>query len=87
MNLIEYYKTHLYDYAYNCGYNDAKKGNQDHIHSSKDIYWNDEMDYYICSDYHDLYIGCFEEWSNEEVRFLNALGFETSDFDLYNRCD
>lgn len=44
MNLFDYYKSHLYESAYNKGYNDYMKGNPNPCSDQEDIYWKDEMD-------------------------------------------
>ena len=81
MNLKDYYKTHIYDYAYNNGYNDKSADSQNHIHSSEDIYFNDEMDYYICADYYGCFVGSVDDWTDEDIKLLNVLGFTPEDFE------
>lgn len=83
MSLFEYYKSHLYEYAYNKGYDDCKKNTPNPMNYQEDIYWNDEMDYFICADYYGSYVGGLEDWTDEDKEFLRVLGFETSDFGDY----
>lgn len=56
MTLLDYYKAHCYEYAYNKGCDDYMKGNPNTYSYQNDIYWNDEMDYYICADYYGSYV-------------------------------
>lgn len=80
MTLREYYKAHVFEYAYNDGYDDCKAGTPNPMRYQEDIYWQDEMDYYICADYYGSYVGGYEDWTQEDKEFLTALGFEPSDF-------
>lgn len=81
MTLREYYKAHLYEYAYNKGYDDGIENDlPDNCGDQHDLYWQDEMDYCICADYYGSYVGGLEDWTTEDKEFLTALGFEPSDF-------
>ena len=81
MTLKDYYKSHVYEYAYNQGYSDHRSGaNVDPVKCNSDIYFQDEMDYILCADYYGSYIGGYEDWTQEDKEFLTALGFEPSDF-------
>lgn len=81
MSLFEYYKSHLYEYAYNKGYNDYMKGNPNPCSDQEDIYWKDEMDYNICADYYGSCVGSIEDWSDEDKEFMKVLGFVPEDFE------
>jgi len=80
MTLKDYYKSHVYEYAYNKGYDDCKAGKANPTGDQSDIYWQDEMDYILCADYYGSYVGGYEDWTAEDKEFLTALGFEPSDF-------
>ncbi len=82
MNLKEYYKTHLYEYAYNKGFDDGLKNTPKPTGDMEDIYWQDEMDYILCADYYSCFVGGFEDWSDEDLAFLRGLGFEPEDFEM-----
>lgn len=77
MSLFEYYKKSIYEHGYYMCNQDEKYGT-DHRNIVEDVYFNDEMDYNICADYHSSY-----EWTEEDEAFLKVLGFETSDFENY----
>lgn len=83
MSLFEYYKSHLYEYAYNRGYDDYMEGNPNPCSDQSDIYWQDEMDYCICADYYGSYVGGIEDWSDEDKEFMKVLGFVPEDFEEY----
>lgn len=80
MTLKEYYKSHVFEYAYNKGYDDCKVDKSNPTGDQSDIYWQDEMDFIICADYYGSYVGGYEDWTQEDKEFLTALGFEPSDF-------
>ena len=81
MTLKEYYKLHVFEHGYYEGYKDHRSGSKsDAMKCKSDIYFNDEMDYYICADYAGSYVGGYEDWTQEDKEFLTALGFEPSDF-------
>lgn len=83
MGIKQYYKVHIYDYGYNKGYSDCGKYNQavekgksfQHHILSDDIYFNDEMDYYLISDW----LSCYEP-EEEDIKFIEALGYTLDDF-------
>lgn len=81
MNLKDYYKTHVYEYAYNRGYDDGKKATPNPTGDVDDIYWQDEMDYILCADYYGSFVGGIEDWTQEDIDFLKALGFMPEDFE------
>jgi len=74
MDLKTYYKIHVYDYGYNKGYEKKKNILLD------DIYFNDEMDFFICADYYGSYVGDVDAWHKEDEAFLRGLGFDKEDF-------
>ena len=80
MTLKEYYKTHVYEYAYNKGYDDALKGTPNPTGDQRDIYWKDEMDFFLCSDYISLFLGGIEDLTEEDENFMYGLGFVPEDF-------
>ena len=83
MTLQRYYKIKVYEYGYEMGQQDFQfKRDEEHSHrwATKDIYFNDEMDYYICADYFDIYVGDEKNWTQEDIDFLEILGFGTGDF-------
>lgn len=47
-SLRDYYKTHVYDYAYNKGYDDGVAKTPHPTGDMHDIYWQDEMDFDLC---------------------------------------
>lgn len=63
-SLFNYYKKQVYEY------------HTDNRNVEKDIYFNDEMDYYICADYYSMNGG----FTDEDKKFLAVLGFVESDF-------
>lgn len=83
MGLKQYYKIHIFDYGYNKGYNDCgnyhkavEKGESFRHHIlSDDIYFNDEMDYNLISDW----LGCYEA-DDDDIKFIEALGYKLEDF-------
>lgn len=85
MDLKTYYKVHVYDFGYNDGYDDhiafieGEKVKKRIL--SSDVYFRDEMDYYLCSDYYGSFVGGLEDWTEEDIKFLKGLGFEPSDFE------
>lgn len=81
LSLREYYKSHLYEYAYNKGYDDAKKDTPNPCGDVRDIYFKDEMDYNICANYYDSYIGGVEDWTEDDENFMYGLGFVPEDFE------
>ena len=80
MTLKDYYKTHLYEYAYNRGYDDGVAKTPNPTSDQSDIYWQDEMDYSLCADYYGMYVGDDYSWTQEDIDFLAGLGFGTGDF-------
>lgn len=81
MTLKDYYKAHLYDYAYNEGYKGGLAKNANPTGYQSDIYWQDEMDFYICADYYGSFVGGIEDWTADDINFLKALGFVPEDFE------
>lgn len=77
MNLLEYYKKSVYEHGYFMCEHDKEHGT-DHRKVYDDIYFNDELDYNICADYHSSY-----DWTEDDEAFLKVLGFEISDFEDY----
>lgn len=81
MTLQEYYKREVAKYG---GFvaiknkldSDTQVGNI----LADDIYFNDEMDYNICANYYGMYVGADENWRQEDIDFLEILGFGTGDF-------
>lgn len=80
MTLQKYYKLKVYEYGYEMGKQDYQFERDTHRWATKDIYFNDEMDYYICADYFGIYVGADENWTQEDIDFLEVLGFGTGDF-------
>ena len=80
MGLFEFYKKEIYDHGYFLGQRDIRY-HTDHSDISKDIYFNDEVDFFICEDYYGRYIGGIEDWSEEDKKFLEVLGFTPEDFE------
>lgn len=79
MTLQEYYKRKVYEYGYERACQDKEFG-KDHKNPTDDIYFEDEMDYYICADYYGSYVGSDEDWCQDDIDFLDVLGFGTGDF-------
>lgn len=79
MKLQNYYKQKVYEYGYFMCERDKKYGT-DHKNPVGDIYFDDEMDYYICADYYGIYVGEEKNWTQEDIDFLAVLGFGTGDF-------
>lgn len=80
MNLLKYYKLK----AYELGYHQAKRDieyNTNHSNPVDDIYFNDEMDFNICVDYYGIYVGDEANWTQDDIDFLEVLGFGTGDFE------
>lgn len=80
ISLLDYYKYAIYDHGYFMCERD-KKYNTDHRKVDDDIYFNDEMDYNICADYHCHYIGGVDDWTEDDIKLLNVLGFTPEDFE------
>ena len=77
MALKDYYKEAMYHYGYDMGWLDYKNETEHLRHDvSKDIFYQDEADYYICADYLSMH----GEFSDEDKKFLEALGFSKEDF-------
>ncbi len=68
--LPKFYKR----YVYTEGLDDGEHGKN----CIGTLYWNDEMDIYICDEYYGLY----GEFSKEDEKFLEALGFVVEDFTM-----
>ena len=68
MNLVDYYKAHIYDYGYNNGYDKLPNavGSVDY----------DDCDYDFIADYIRLY-----DVSKDDIKFIQALGYEPEHFD------
>ena len=81
MNLKNYYKSHVYDYAYNKGYDNSLKKDPHPTGDQHDIYWQDEMDYCIIADYYSSFVGGKEDWKEEDKRFLEGFGFTIDDIE------
>lgn len=79
MSLLDYYKQNIYDHGYYMSQRDEQYGT-DHRDVSKDIYFNDEMDYNICADYYSESANAF---TDEDIEFLKVLGFVPEDFEDY----
>lgn len=77
MSLLDYYKKSIYEHGYFMSIRD-NENNVSHLNIADDVYFNDEMDYNICANYH-----CSYNWTEEDEAFLRVLGFETSDFEDY----
>ena len=75
MTLQEYYKKQVAKY----GYDLCERGKKI-TDLESDIYYNDEMDYYICADYYGMYVGDDRNWCQDDIDFLEVLGFGTGDF-------
>lgn len=78
MALKDYYKERVYHYGYDSGWLDRDKSGTERPRwdISKNIYYQDEEDYYICADYW----GMRGEFSDEDKKFLEVLGFREEDF-------
>lgn len=81
MALKDYYKEAVYHYGYDSGWLDRKQSETERPRRdvSKDIYYQDEEDYYICADYRSEYGG----FDDEDKKFLEVLGFREEDFEEY----
>lgn len=77
MSLLNYYKKQVFEHGYWQCERDKKYGT-DNRNVDKDIYFNDEMDYYICADYYGSSVDGF---TDEDKKFLAVLGFEEGDFE------
>lgn len=77
MALKDYYKEAVYHYGYDMGWLDKSKTERLRHDVSKDIFYKDEVDYYICADYLSLY----GEFSEEDKKLLEVLGFSEEDFE------
>lgn len=75
-DLLDYYKKQIYEHGYHICERDKKYGT-DNRNVDNDIYFNDEMDYYICADYY----GMMGEFSHEDEKLLDTLGFKPEDFE------
>lgn len=75
-SLFEYYKICVYEHGYYMCERD-KKYHTDNKKPEQDIYFADEMDYYICADYY----GMNGDFTDEDKKFLAVLGFVESDFE------
>lgn len=75
-DLLDYYKKQIYAHGYYSCEHDKKYGT-DHRNVEKDIYFNDEMDYCICSEYY----GMMGEFSHKDKELLDTLGFKPEDFE------
>lgn len=80
MTLLDYYKKEIYEHGYYYAERDMRY-KTNHKDVSSDIYFNDEMDYYICADYYGSYVGGIEDWTDEDIDFLKVLGFVPEDFE------
>ena len=80
MSLLDYYKKSVYEHGYHYAERDSKYGTN-HKNVDNDIYWQDEMDYYICADYYGSYVGGLEDWTDEDKEFMKVLGFVPEDFE------
>lgn len=74
MNLLGFYKQSVYEHGYYMAKRDGVK--KDHENPADDLYFKDEMDYYICAEYLERY-GAFTE---TDEKFLLLLGFVPQDF-------
>ena len=74
MTLWEFYKREVYAN----GYSDGQEGRNNGVGT---IYYEDEMDFYICQEYYGQYVGSVLNWTEDEVKFLEILGFEPEDFE------
>lgn len=84
MSLLEYYKKHIFEFGYNTAFNnrkDIEKSQAEKKITLDGIYFNDEMDFYICADYYGSYIGDEKNWTQDDIDFLAVLGFGTGDFE------
>ena len=84
MSLLEYYKKHIFEFGYNTAFNnrkDIKKSQAEKKITLDGIYFNDEMDFYICADYYGSFVGGVDDWSQEDLEFLHGLGFSPLDFE------
>ena len=78
MALKDYYKETVYHYGNDMGWLDCKNETERRRHDvSKDIFYQDEEDYYICADYLSMH----GEFSEEDKKFLEVLGFSEEDFE------
>lgn len=74
MTLVEYYKREIYSQ----GYWDGQQGKNNGVGT---IFYEDEMDYCICQAYYGQYVGDMNGWTDEEIQFLEMLGFAPEDFE------
>lgn len=77
MALKDYFKEAVYHYGYDMGWLDKSKTERLRHDVSKDIFYQDEIDYYICADYLSMH----GEFSDEDKKFLEVLGFSEEDFE------
>ena len=84
MTLQEYYKRKLFEFGFNTAFvgreKDLKAWSKKMEAEINSIYFQDEMDYYICADYFGSYVGDEKNWTQKDIDFLEALGFSTGDF-------
>lgn len=80
MSLLNFYKEHVYKHGYFMAERDMKYGVKDHSDVKDDIYFQDEMDWNICAEYYGQYVGEEKCWTQEDIDFLELLGFGTGDF-------
>lgn len=85
MSLLNYYKKHIFEFGYNVAFNtrnkDIKQSQAEKEKTLDGIYFNDEMDYYICADYYGSFVGSVNDWAQEDIEFLHGLGFSPLDFE------
>lgn len=74
MTLVEYYKREVYSQ----GHWDGQNGKNNGVGS---IFYEDEMDYLICQAYYGQYVGDVNGWTDDEIKFLELLGFAPEDFE------
>lgn len=85
MTLQEYYKRKLFEYGFHTAFasreKDLKAWSKKMEAEINSIYFQDEMDYYICAEYFGSYVGSVNDWSQEDMEFLHGLGFSPLDFE------
>ena len=75
MDVLTYYKAHLYDYAYNIGY-EHKENNFGTMFVRDNVDYT-SFDYKIISDYIKLYEPTEDDWGG----LIKVLGFTKEDFE------
>ena len=84
MKLQEYYKRKLFEYGFNTAFagreKDLKAWSEKMKAEINSIYFQNDIDYYICADYFDSYVGDEKNWTKNDMDFLDTLGFSTGDF-------